>query len=158
MSLNPRAIREAIAATLRAGVAREVHVYPYPPDSPQFPCVIVHAGDSPGGGGEYLAYHESFSDGSVVAVRMCLQVIYAATRSTDSLIALDDLLATVGSSGAVSGFESSIIDVIERDRTLGGVVNTCHVGMAFAPRMVIDQDSSFQGWASTVRLSIAHKR
>lgn len=157
VSLDPRAIREAIVAQLRANIERDVNVYPYPPDSPVFPCVIVHAGDTPGGGGEYLNYHGTFSDGSVVGVRMCLQIVYTATRSTDSLIALDDLMSTVGS-GSESGYESSIIDAIEFDKTLGGVVNTCHVDIATAPRPVIDQDGSFQAWSAVVRLEIAHKR
>ena len=76
VSLDPRAIREAIVTQLRANIERDVNVYPYPPDSPVFPCVIVHAGDTPGGGGEYLNYHGTFVDVPFVTIREAFRKLY----------------------------------------------------------------------------------
>jgi hypothetical protein len=110
--LDLRLICEALADTIRAGTARSVACYALvPPTAPQYPCCIVR---SPAG--QFVSYHESFGDAPLTDVRLEVMILHQGKTDVDSQIVVLDLL----SSGA--GKTSSVVDAIESDRTLGGLV------------------------------------
>lgn len=110
--LDLQAIRLALASQIRDGIANtKINVYAYLPESPKFPLIaVVPRRDAP-----YVSYHESMGRNGTVSVS--LEVVVASTsRAEDAQILIDSLLS-VG-----TGTDSSISDVIEADRSLGGVV------------------------------------
>ena len=112
--LDLAAIREALAAQLKAGLDKSLNVYAYVPDSPRFPCIAVTHGDL------YVDYFVTFSPSGLANVN--LKIIAAHdSRSEDSQRTIDRLLS-VG-----SGSDSSIVDVIYADPTLGGAIANCRV-------------------------------
>lgn len=115
MAFDPRAIREALAQQIKDGVQREVNAYAYIPDSPAYPYVGIRSGTP------YVTYHETMKSASVGALCDFQLVIEVAqnARTQDAQIFVDDLVA------AGTGEMSSVVDAIEADRTLGGLVDTC---------------------------------
>lgn len=112
MSFDPTVIREALAARIKAGISRDVNVYPY--DTPKvMPCICIREPS------DYLAYHQSFGDDNpLVAMRLVIDIITTAP-SEDGQLFLDALRAV--------GTAASVPDAIEEDRTLGGVIADCIV-------------------------------
>jgi hypothetical protein len=117
MALNLKAIREALAAQISQGTGREVHAYAYPPGSPgEMPAVVIRAGE------EYINYFVTLGDDCDVS--LILDIIANARVSLeDGLIVLDELLS-VG-----AGLPNSVFDAITADRTLGGAVDACELGV-----------------------------
>lgn len=120
MALDLQAIHEAVADQIRENVARGLNVFPFMPDNPPYPFLAVVPSDP------YVAYHETFasaSTGAVCDVRVDL-LIASSAATIDAQIFIADLLS------AGTGKTSSVVDAIEADRTLGGVVATCLIARA----------------------------
>jgi hypothetical protein len=115
MALDLEAIHTAVADQIRNNVAREINVFPLRPENPPFPYLAVVPGDP------YVSYHETFASSTVGAlcdVQLELLIVQNA-RSIDAQMFILELLS------AGTGENSSVVDAIETDRTLGGVVETC---------------------------------
>ena len=121
MGLTLTDIREALAATLRIGIDREVNVYPYKPPTPQFPCLCLVAGD-----GDYVTYDDTFDE--LATVNLIIEV-HISSLALDEQIAVDDFLSAGGANG------SSVVGAIRADQTLGGVVQACLPGPARGPTL-----------------------
>jgi hypothetical protein len=136
-------IRDALAVVIRDGIARTVNVHARWPDSPLvLPAVVVIPA------GEYVAYHEAFDRGlAAVAVEVH---IYATGTVTGQQV-IDDLLS------AGLGKTSSVIDAIEANRSLGGVISDCIVRSARdVGRVDLSADGVGQSlsWTATVPIDI----
>lgn len=101
-------IRNALAATITAGVDRQTNVYPYPVGDPKLPCITIEP-DS----GDYVDYWLSFGSAGLAAVRLVLVLEPGGNDPVSAGIALDDYLS------AGTGNGSSVIDAVLADRTLG---------------------------------------
>lgn len=112
--LTLKGIREALAEQIADGLARQVNCYPYEVDDPALPYVIVKPSS-----GTYVGYFASFGPSGVADVMFDLEVAVVAADAISMGIAMDDLL----SSG--TGNNSSLVDAIHEDRTLGGLVADC---------------------------------
>lgn len=120
--LDLSAIRQGLVDTIKAGVTRDVRGYPYPLGNEELPCVVVNTGD------DYITYNTTLGQASGGA--MCdvnLELILMARCSVsleDGQRVLDEMLS------ARASLPNSVIDAIEADRTLGGVVQECKLGAA----------------------------
>ena len=124
MSVNLQAIREALAAQVRANVAKNINVYAYDTlSSGTFPAINVQATNP------YVTYHESFGDRALAGVELVLEII---TTSADGLSAhlLMDALLSPGLANS-----ASVLEAVEVDPTLGGVVANCWASSVSAPRL-----------------------
>ena len=101
-------IRNALAATITAGVDRQTNVYAYPVGDPKLPCITIEP-DS----GDYVDYWLTFGAAGLAAVRMVLVLEPGGNDPVSAGIALDDYLS------AGTGNGSSVIDAVLADRTLG---------------------------------------
>lgn len=101
-------IRNALAATITAGVDRQTNVYPYGVGDPKLPCITIEP-DS----GDYVDYWLTFGSAGLAAVRLVLVLEPGGNDPVSAGIALDDYLS------AGTGNGSSVIDAVLADRTLG---------------------------------------
>lgn len=106
-------IRAALKAQLVANLDRETNVYANPVLSPQPPSVTIWAAD------DYVDYWLSMGGNGLAAVRFTLELDPGAGDYESQSIRLDDYLS------AGTGNNSSVIDAIHADRTLGDVVDDC---------------------------------
>ena len=116
MALNLTAIREALAATLRASIDRQTNVYAYDPlqQSAQYPRIVIR----PALG--YIDYTVAQSVGLVdVSLIVSVQVVAADGANEGQM--LDEYL----SRGV--GNNSSIADAIDDDTKLGGRAAFCEI-------------------------------
>jgi hypothetical protein len=115
MSLDLSAIRAAIIATIKPVVdTKFVSLYPYFPNAPSLPCIGVRASSN------YLTYHSTFDNGPGLGGQSLVYMELHVAESGDPEDAgafVDSMLST--RSGA------SIIEALEADRSLGGVVDDC---------------------------------
>lgn len=100
-------VRNALAATITAGVDRQTNVYAYPVGDPKYPAITIEPES------DYVDYWLSFGSAGLAAVRMVLVLEPAGNDPVSAGIALDDLLS------AGTGNGSSVIDAVLADRTLG---------------------------------------
>jgi hypothetical protein len=145
MAFNPKEIREALAEQLRQNVARGINYFAYRPANPPVPYVAVICDDP------YVGYHETFATattGALCDVRFMIEIGHSG-EAQSAQIFIDELLA----SG--TGQQSSVIDAIEADRTIGGTVETCIVLRA-GPITPTDPDRSAH--FALVPLQIALRR
>lgn len=148
MALDIKAITSALADQIDANTSRSLACYSLqPPTVPQFPCAIVRTGEP------LVAYHETFGPGVGVLVQISLEVLLMAQGATDidSQIVIFDLL----SSG--TGKTSSVIDAIEADRTLGGLVADCFVERASGLARVASETGA-DAISSTLTVTIRARR
>ncbi len=114
MALNLSAIREALVNQIQAGVDVAVNVYAYMPGAPMFPCVAVVPA------GEYVTFHGTFDSGpgtgGISYVNLDVHVVESGQVENAGRF-VDDMLST--------GTGNSVIEAIEADVTLGGVVESC---------------------------------
>jgi hypothetical protein len=111
-----RQIREAIADQLANGLDRETNTYPYAlgADAMRAPYVVVMPP-----GGDYIAYYATMGDQGTTDLILNLHIVTASTDPMSCQIALDDYLSIGGDN------QSSVVDAMNADRTLGGVVGDC---------------------------------
>lgn len=118
MALDLVAIHEKVAQAVVDGTARQVRGYPFQTGGAyELPCIVVTPGD------EYINYHVDM--GLECDVNLILEV-RAPTR-----VSLEDglrVLAELLSKGA--GLPNSVIDAIDADPTLGGLVERIDFGVA----------------------------
>lgn len=143
MALDLQAIREALKAQLDEELARDINVYAYRPANPVPPYVAVISGDP------YISYYETFASSAVGSLcDVQLELIIGQTADAISAqVFIDDLLS------AGAGQTSSVIDALEADPTLGGVVATC-IALRAGP-IVFAEDGSA---TASVPLQIAIRR
>lgn len=121
MALDLGAIREALASQIYQNTGREVHVYPYPTGGQlELPAVVIRSGE------DYVDYHVTLGVGDNAAdVNLILDIMArCAVALEDGLIVLDELLSSA------AGHPTSVIDAIEADESLGGVVENVSLGVA----------------------------
>lgn len=112
--LTIRAVREAIAEQLAKNLDRETNVYPYMQDAPQYPCVMVLPAT-----GDAVSYFKTFSSVGLAELRLDLHIYTTSADPVSAQIAIDDYLSAGGAN------QSSVLDAILADMTLGGAVETC---------------------------------
>ena len=148
MALDIKAITTALANQIDANTSRALACYELqPPTEPQFPCAIVRASEP------LVTYHETMGAGVGVLCQLNLEVVVIASGASDidSQVVVMDLL----SSG--TGKTNSIIDAIETDRTLGGVVADAFVVQASGLSKV-SNDTGTEAVMSTLTVTIRARR
>ncbi len=113
MAIDLQAIHRALANTIRAGIARDTNVYPFPQADPSYPCITVYPGD-----GGYINYAMSMDGEADLFLRLKLDVEGDAESMA---IKICDYLSTG------TGNDSSIIDALYADRKLDGLVEDCQL-------------------------------
>lgn len=124
MSLNPRAIKEALAKQLTENIDREVTVRPFhTPPKAAFPYITMEEDHT-----EFSTFGPHTDSTYVIDLVLAI----AANDPDNAEIALDDYRSmSVGRS-------SSIPDAIAADSTLGGAVASCVVGQISTPEWFED--------------------
>jgi len=122
MSVDLQAIREALASQLRANISKNINCYSYDVGAGTFPAITIDAG-SP-----YIAYHESFGDRALAGIELVLRITTTSADGASSWLLMDSLL----SPGLVNTM--SVLEAVELDSTLGGVVANVWVSSASEPR------------------------
>lgn len=117
-------IREALAAQLKANIARDVTVRAYPPAAAGPSITIRSASD-------FLDYWVSFSAAGLSTVRFDLVIDPGGADLESALRRLDDFLS------AGTGNGSSVLDAVLADLSLGIAGATTHIQGASA-----DSDSA----------------
>ena len=100
-------IREALAATIRAGVGRQTNVYAYPVEDPMPPAVSIEPDTT------YVDYWSTMGGRGMSIVRFVLILEPGGNDLPSALRRLDDYLS-LG-----TGNSSSLVGVVMSDRTLG---------------------------------------
>lgn len=108
------AIRKAIKAQLAANLNRETNVYEHGQLVRSYPCIEILPAQ-----GEAVGYFKTFGDGGLGDLRLDLHIYTTADDPVSAQIALDDYLSIGGDN------QSSVVDAILTDRTLGGAVQDC---------------------------------
>lgn len=126
-------IREALKARLDAGIEdRQVDVKAYRVTGAKvFPRITVEADP-----GDYIDYWVTFGSAGLSTVRFVLVVECGALNDAgfadeSARRRMDDFLSVGTSNGA------SVIDAVMADRTLGDLVDTCHI-----PRAEVDDQTA----------------
>ena len=107
-------IHNALADQIRVGIDRQTNVYPFPNGSYNTPAVTVHS--DPSG---YISYWGTFGPNGDADILLRLKIEVDAADVESMCIKIADYLS-VG-----TGNDSSIVDAVMADRTLGGVVGDC---------------------------------
>lgn len=116
MALSLPSIRAALAAKVKAGVARSINAYAYDPGSPALPCIIVRDADDP----ERYPYHETMGTATTGKVSWTydLEVMVPLSGSVETGQQIMDEFRSVG-----NGMTNSIADAVEATtQTLGGLI------------------------------------
>ena len=119
-------IRNALAATITAGVDRQTNVYAYAVGDPKLPAITIEP-DS----GDYVDYWLTFGSAGLAAVRLVLVLEPGGNDPVSAGIALDDYLS------AGTGNGSSVIDAVLADRTLGLAGCDCVITSATVDAAII---------------------
>lgn len=136
MALDLAEIRQALETVITAALnssSRPANVYAYPPDSPELPAVLIRPRQNTA---TYVQYHKSFSsnqqgDNALAGIELEIEV-RAGGWDIDAQMAMDAWLST--------GTAASIINAVEADKTLGGVIESCWIRAVGAPQRFIPED------------------
>lgn len=142
------AIREALADAISSGVGQVVNVYPYMPNDPAWPCIVVTPSDP------YLSPHQSY-DLEQQLVRIDYDVLIGGTgRPEDAMRLLDQMLSLDS--------DASVIDCIEaasgnpgENTALGGLVENmvCREVSILNPG-----EPNAQVFAASIQVSVLARR
>jgi hypothetical protein len=113
MALDIVALREAVAATIRSGIDREVNVYEYEPATPICPAVIIR----PSTLEDSVEFIRTMRN-PAYNVKLEIWCLTDTGVSSDGQRLLDQMLS------AGSGQTTSVRDALDADNTLGGVVES----------------------------------
>ncbi len=108
-------IHNALADQIRAGIDRQTNVSAFPDGSTIYPSVTVHSDP------EYISYWGTFGPNGDADIKLRLVLEVDAGDMTSICLKMADYLS------AGTGNESSVVDAVMADRTLGGVVGDCVV-------------------------------
>jgi hypothetical protein len=140
--LDIQAIRRALADQISQNITATPNVYAYLPDAPMLPCIGITADDP------YANYNVTMPDfgsaGGDADLRLLVRIC-AVGRAEDSQVFLDAML----SSGTHQ--TSSVVDAIESDQTLGGIVEQCQAGSS---RMVPDGEQNATAFEAVIPVTI----
>jgi len=133
-------IHTALADQIRAGIDRQTSVSEFPDGSTVFPNVTVHSGP-----GQYLNPYSTLGFGGTADISVRLKIEVDAVDVESACIKIADYLS-MG-----SGNESSILDAITADETLGGLVEE----MILAP---IEWDTETNPFVAYIPLQLIVKK
>jgi hypothetical protein len=108
-------IHNALADQIRAGIDRQTNVSAFPDGSTIFPSVTIHTA------ADYISYWGTFGPNGDADVQLRIVIEVDAGDLTSICLKIADYLS-VG-----TGNESSVVDAVMADQTLGGVVGDCVV-------------------------------
>lgn len=130
VDVDLKAIRNAFAATMKAGMkggaGAKFNWYPRHPGTLDFPCGLLMPGKP-----KYMAFHETWAQHGVEMLHFRLE-LYAAGRSNDAQLALDELLSFSASN------QTTIAGVLAANRTLGGLVRAVFLIDVVGPEALSD--------------------
>jgi hypothetical protein len=113
MAAGLKAIHEACAARIEAGVARDWNVAAFPFSGMPLPLIEVWPGS-----GDYIAYWGTFGATGTADLVLDIRIQVATGDAETTFIQITDMLS-VG-----TGHTSSVVDALMEDKTLGGTVLT----------------------------------
>lgn len=121
-------LTDAIAAQLKANIARSTHFYGQPVDLPSHPNITIEPGSTEGRAVEYSdTFGRSFHPGAgEMTLRFTLR-LEVMGKEKDAHVALYDYLST----GSTS--RSSVIRAVDIDPTFGGLVDSAVISGADIP-------------------------
>lgn len=123
--LSLQAIREALATQIGDTVARHPSVFAYDPEGRSGHNIVIRPAD------DYVAYFGTMGPNGLSDILLEVD-IEVPGRLADSQIAMDDYLS------AGTGNDSSVVDAIHANRTLGGLVDDCVCLTADGPDLTVD--------------------
>ena len=123
MSLNLQAIREGLAAQIKVRVARSFNTDGYEGTAGTFPMIVIKPGNP------YVTYHESFGDRALAGIELLIEVTTTAADGKSAYVVMDQVLSP-GLSNT-----SSILEAVEADNTIGGLVANVWVSEVSAPTL-----------------------
>jgi hypothetical protein len=138
--LSLQAIHEALADQIRAGIDRQTSVSAFPDGSTVFPSVTVHSDP-----GQYLNPYSTLGLSGTADISVRLKIEVDAVDIESACIKIADYLS-MG-----SGNESSILDAILADETLGGLIEE----MIHAP---IEWDTETNPFVAYIPLQLIVKK
>lgn len=141
MALDLASFRAALAAQINSyisGSEYPANVYDYAPDSPALNAVIIRPKPSD----DFIAYRGTFGANALTTSTWEIEV--RCSNSMDGDKAMDCYMST--------GTPASIIDAIDTDRTLGGVVGDCTIMSASSPTIFDSGDRSWLAARFTLEL------
>lgn len=141
------AIREALADAIAGGVGQAVNVYPYMPNDPAWPCIVVIPDDP------YLSPHESYGLNQLIEIDY--NVLVGGTgRPEDALRLLDQMLSLDS--------DASVIDAIEAasgspglNAALGGLVENL---ICRGVSILNPGEANAQIFAASIQVSVLARR
>lgn len=143
-SLDLFTIRQALADQINE--ATGLRVYPVIPDTPEFPCCTIDAGDP------YVQLHEAMTGalGTLSKINLVVNIYVSAASSwRDAQKQLDRYLSTGLNP------ELCVYVAIESDRTLDGNVADCvATNVRGAGREIIQTDAGVQAYTAAVDVEI----
>lgn len=113
MAFNVEAIHRALATQIKAHLTRDTNVDPFPSGPFMPPSVTLYPG-----AGEHINYFESFGPAGIVTLNLRAKIEVDGDPESQ-FIKISDYLS-IG-----TGNNSSVIDAIHFDKTLGGLVDQC---------------------------------
>lgn len=123
--MNIGAIRTALKTLLDAqlaGTSPLANVYDYPPDSPELNAILILPRSTDGGG--YVGTHGTFGPGALCDIGFTIEVRVGGGQ-IDAAKLIDKYLSI--------GTDESIVDAIEADTTLGGLVQNVFIDPGSVP-------------------------
>lgn len=123
--LSLQAIRVALATQISANVARQPSVFAYDPENRSGHNIVIKPA------ADYVAYFGTMGPNGTADILLEID-IEVPGRLADSQIAMDDYLS------AGTGNDSSVVDAIHANKTLGGLVDNCVCLTADGPDLTVD--------------------
>lgn len=111
MAVVLEVIHRALATQIANHLARDTNVYPFPVDLPVIPAISVHPAS-----GTYIDYFSTFGPNGTSDLKLRLKLEVDSDAESVAIQICDYL--SVGTDN-----NSSIVDAVHFDRTLGGAVD-----------------------------------
>lgn len=127
MGADLKAIHEACATRIEAGIARDWNVAAFPYSGKPLPLIEVWPG-----AGDYIAYWGTFGASGTADLVLDIHIQVSTGEAFTTFKQITDMLS-IG-----TGHTSSIADALHEDKTLGGTVQTLIVRSA---RWEVDDDN-----------------
>lgn len=133
MFADPETIHNAVLDTLRNGIDDDYNWFAYPMQNPPIPAISVWPAE-----GTYIAYFGTFGPNGLADMMVRIRADVGAIDNENVARQMWRLHAT----GEAA--KSSVVEAINRDPTLGGVVQECKILTSEWP--IDDSETSGVSW------------